>query len=146
MRTPPDPPALPATLTDRVAFLLQLALARAQTMGEQELTGLGLSGREYGVLAVLEGGAPSAQHRLGAALGIDRTSTVKLLAGLQARGLIRRVPDPANRRAHRVTLTEAGDRLRARAAEALADCDQRFLEPLPQTQREQLRDLLRRLL
>ena len=142
----PELPDLPAALTDRVAFLLQLALARAQAMGEQALAELGVSGREYGVLAVLESGAPSAQHRLGAALGIDRTSTVKLLAGLEARGLIRRVPDPANRRAHLVFLTAAGDRLRRQAAEALADCDQRFLEPLPPRQRDQLRNTLLRLL
>lgn len=138
----PDLSDLPSTLTDRVAFLLQLALARAQAMGEQALTELGISGREYGVLAVLREGSPSAQHQLGAALGVDRTSTVKLLVGLEARGLISRAHDPANRRAYLVTLTPAGDRLRRRAADVLADCDDRFLAPLAPTARNALRKAL----
>ncbi|CAA9410558.1 MAG: hypothetical protein AVDCRST_MAG35-1392, partial [uncultured Quadrisphaera sp.] len=123
-------PDLPAALTDRTAFLLRLALARAEAAGEQALAGLGLTGREYGVLALLESGPRRAQHHLGAVLGIDRTTTVALLGGLQARGLVDRAPDPADRRAHRVALTGAGEELRQRAAAALVDCEGRFLRPL----------------
>lgn len=136
---------LPDALTERVAFLLQLALARAQGMGEQALAELGISGREYGVLAILEE-ASSAQHQIGATLGIDRTSTSKLLAGLDAAGLVSRVRDPANRRAHQVSLTPAGEKLRAAAAVVLADCDDRFLAPLAPEERTRLGNALRRLL
>lgn len=142
----PDLPDLPTTLTDRVAFLLQLALARAQELGEQALAELGISGREYGVLAVLEAGPPSVQHRVGAALGIDRTSTVSLLGGLEERGLVTRVRDPANRRAYLVRLSPAGDRLRAHAADLLVDCDERFLAPLPPAARARLRTELQQLI
>lgn len=140
-----DPPGLPDALTDRVAFLLQLALTRAQEMGEQALAELDVNGREYGVLALLQHGTPSAQHRVGAALGIDRTSTMTLLAGLEARGLVRRVRDAADRRAYLVTLTGAGEQLRARAAAVLVDCDDRFLSPLPDAERTRLRWTLRQL-
>lgn len=142
----PDVPDLPSALTERVAFLLQLALARAQAMGEQALTEVGISGREYGVLAVLEANSPSAQHRIGAALGVDRTSTVALLGGLEARGLVTRIRDPANRRAYLVSLSPAGDRLRALAADLLADCDERFLAPLPPAARARLRAELQQLI
>lgn len=139
-----DQPPLPETLTTRVAFLLQLALARAQAMGEQALRELGINGREYGILALLEGSAPAppAQHRLGAALGIDRTTTVKILTALENRGLVDRTPDPANRRAYLVTLTAAGDRLRVHAATVLADCDERFLDRLPDDEKTHLRAVL----
>ncbi len=142
----PGPADLPDALTDRVAYLLQLAVARAQAMGEEALDDVGLSGREYGILAQLEHGAPSAQHHLGAALGLDRTTTMKVLAGLEARGLVRRERDAANRRAYRVILTDTGEDLRARAAEVLADCDDRFLAPLQTHERADLRTVLRRLL
>ena len=145
---PPGLPDLPAALTERVAFLLQLALTRAHAMAEEVLADLQLTGREYGVLAMLEAGgpAPAAQHRLGAALGIDRTTTVALLRGLQARGLIQRSRHPANRRAYHIALTAAGEQLRDRTAAVLADCDDRFLAPLPAAEREHLRTLLRALL
>lgn len=142
----PSPPDLPNALTDRVAFLLQVALARAQSMGEGALSDLGVSGREYGLLAVLASGAPSAQHRVGAVLGIDRTTTMALLSGLEARGLVHRSRDPADRRVHRTTLTDAGEQLRAHAAQVLADCDDRFLSPLPAEDRDHLRHLLQELL
>lgn len=142
----PDPPDLPETLTDRVAFLLRLALVRAESLGEQALAGLGINGREYGILALLEHGPTSSQHQLGAALGVDRTTTVALLSGLQARGLIIRSRDPANLRAHLVALTDAGDELRDRAAVALTSCDEQFLAPLPPAARKQLRVILLNLL
>lgn len=132
-------------LPERVAFLLRLALSRAEAMGEQALAELGIAGREYGVLAVLGAGTTSAQRRVGEALGIDRTSTGKLLAGLEARGLVARTPDPLNRRAYLVALTDDGQRLRARAAGVLAECDERFLDPLDDEERAGLRDQLRRL-
>jgi len=137
---------LPRDLTDRIAFLLQIALARAQAMGEQALTGIGVSGREYGVLAVLADRTPTAQYEVGAALGIDRTSTMTLLAALEGRGLVERTRDPANRRAHLVRLTDEGRRLRARAADVLLDCEERFLAPLAVPDREHLRSSLSQLL
>lgn len=141
-----QPPDLPQALTDRTAFVLQLALARAQAMGEEALSDLSISGREYGLLALLERGSAPAQHRLGAALGLDRTTTMNVLSELEGRGLVRRERDPADRRAYRVTLTAAGARLRARAARLLADCDDRFLEPLSVAERRGLRGALLRLL
>ncbi len=140
------PPDLPSTLTDRTAFLLQLALAKAQEMGEEALRELGISGREYGILALLEHGSASAQHQLGAALGIDRTTTMALLSSLETRGYLRRTRDPTNRRAYRVSLTEAGEQLRARAADVLAECDRNFLASLPRAERARLRTTLLQLL
>lgn len=141
-----SPLDLPSTLTDRTAFLLQLALKRAQEMGEQALGELGITGREYGILALLEHGSASAQHQLGSALGIDRTTTMAVLSALETRSLIRRARDPTNRRAYRVSLTEAGEQLRADAANVLADCDRRFLAPLAPEERARLRTTLLQLL
>lgn len=137
---------VPLALTERAAFLLRLVLIKAEEMGESALVELQLSGREYGVLALLEAGPVSSQHQLGAVLGIDRTTTVAVLTELQTRGLIDRAPDPGNRRAHLVGLTEAGEQVRARAAAVLADCDEQLLEPLPVADRTQLRQLLKSLL
>lgn len=137
---------LPTSLTDRTAFLMQLALARAQDMGERALAGLGVSGREYGVLAVLAHLQPCPQIRVGRALAIDRTTTLALVRGLLQRGLLRRDPDPADRRAYLVSLTAQGEDLRARAAEVLADCEDEFLAVLPPADRAHLAAALRTLI
>ena len=48
------------------------------------------------------------QNTLADAVGIEGASLVRLLDELQASGLITRVPDPADRRANAVNLTERG--------------------------------------
>ncbi len=100
--------ALPAVLTDLVSFLLQLAVRQAEAMGERSLADLDLSGREYGVLAILTTGTSTAQHRLGSVLGMDRTSTAALVGGLERRGLVHRVRRTGDRRAYAVSLSEGG--------------------------------------
>ena len=140
-----NPEDQPLALTGRVAFLLQLALVRAQAMGEQALTDVGLSGREYGLLALLERPSHSAQHRLGGTLGLDRTTTMTLLSGLEQRGLLRRERRAGDRRAYVVRLTPEGEKLRGRAEAVLLDCEERFLEPLPAALRDGLREALLRL-
>jgi hypothetical protein len=46
-------PDLPESLTGRTAFLLRLALTRAEAMGELALREIGVAGREYGLLELL---------------------------------------------------------------------------------------------
>ena len=134
---------LPDALTDRVAFALQLALLRAQRMGQAVLDELGLEGREYGLLALLENGPAARQHELGAVLGMDRTTTAKIVRTLVDRGLVVRRPAPHDARALVVALTGEGDRLRDEAAARLRDCDDAFLAPLSTTERNALHVALR---
>jgi MarR family transcriptional regulator, lower aerobic nicotinate degradation pathway regulator len=136
---------LPDTLTARVGFVMQLALLRVQRAGEAALAELSLRDHEYGLLALLENGPVARQHELGAVLGMDRTTTAKVVRSLVGRGLVVRHPAPGDSRALVLTLTPEGDRLRAAAAAALERCDDEFLAPLPTGERERLHATLRRL-
>jgi MarR family transcriptional regulator, transcriptional regulator for hemolysin len=59
------------------------------------------------------------QNALADAVGIEGASLVRLLDELQNNGLITRVPDPADRRANAVNLTETGWALVREVNEAL---------------------------
>ena len=59
------------------------------------------------------------QNVLADAVGIEGASLVRLLDELQASGLITRVPDPTDRRANAVNLTERGRVVVAEVTEAL---------------------------
>ena len=48
------------------------------------------------------------QNTLADAIGIEGASLVRLLDELQASGLITRIPDPSDRRANAVNLTDSG--------------------------------------
>ena len=76
-----------------------------------------MGARGYLVLAVAGQGEPKSQLALAQHLGVDRTAMTYLLDDLEAAGLVERRPDPADRRARRVTLTDAGQARRCERGE-----------------------------
>jgi len=142
----PESDALPETLSARTAYLLGRAADRAQAMGEEDLRPLGITPREYSVLAVLAERSPLTQTRIAKILGFDRTTILKLAAELERKGLVERARDEHDRRAYAVALTAAGDRLRGHAFTLLLACEGRFLGPLAANQRDQLHELLARVI
>jgi DNA-binding MarR family transcriptional regulator len=86
---------------------------------------------DYGVLAALEDGPAPTQSELATAVGRDKTRLIPILDRLEARGLLRRTPDPADRRNRVVALTAEGRELlascragvRAVEADLLAELD-----------------------
>ena len=76
---------------------------------------------QFSVLVVIEANPGLSQADLGETLGIERARLVRLLDGLEKRGLTRRQPSPNDRRSHALSLTEAGQaalkRIKSLAAE-----------------------------
>ena len=136
--------SLPQNLSARTSYLLGRAASRVQALGEQDLEPLGITPREYSVLAVLAERSPLSQTQVAEILGLDRTTILKLGASLERKRLVIRERNAGDARAYAVALTPAGDRLRAEAFELLLACEARFLTPLNRKEREQLHDLLAR--
>jgi DNA-binding MarR family transcriptional regulator len=65
---------------------------------------------------------------------------------LERAGLIRRAPDPTDRRAVRVHITEEGEQLAEQALHAVIAADEAFLEPLSQRRRDLVASALKQLL
>jgi DNA-binding MarR family transcriptional regulator len=135
---------LPETLSARTSYLLGRAASRVQALGERDLEPLGITPREYSVLAVLAERSPLSQTEVAEILGLDRTTILKLGASLARKRLVVRDRDANDARAYAVALTPAGDRLRAEAFDLLLACEARFLTPLDRQEREQLHELLAR--
>ncbi len=113
-------------------------------MGERDLESLGITPREYSVLEVLIQQAPLTQTQIGAILGLDRTTMLKLGASLERKGLVVRQRDADDRRAYAVALTPAGGQVRAQGLARLVSCEGRFLTELSGEERHQFHDLLSR--
>jgi DNA-binding MarR family transcriptional regulator len=134
-----------ATLGSGYGLLIfRLARASARRLG-RSLTDSGLRWPEFAVLHHLDAQGPIAQRDLALALRIQPSNLVALLDQLEERGLLRRSPDPADRRRHRVELTAGGRRTLKRAREATARAESDLLRPLSAAERRQLRALLVRL-
>jgi DNA-binding MarR family transcriptional regulator len=65
---------------------------------------------------------------------------------LERAGLVRRTPDPADRRGVLVQLTERGERLAETSLQAVIAADEAFLEPLSRRQRAVVAAALKQLL
>ena len=129
--------AEPTNRPDLAAMIVPLG--RSLTSAEQpilaahELTMWG-----YIVLGHLRGAPTRTQAALADAIGADRTRIIGVLDELQRRGLIRREPDPADRRVRLLSLTTAGRRLRDTVSAEIQRNEERLLAALSPTDRRAL--------
>lgn len=142
MTAPLDrPPLAPAG----VAFVLSGLGYHAAQRFRERLAPLGLAPRHVGVLTALASAEGMSQHALGQHLEIPPSRMVALVDELEARGLVERRRNPADRRAYALVLTDAGRRVLEQVA-ALADEHERQLcAALDAEERETLLRLLRRI-
>jgi len=100
--------------------------------------------RGYQVLSTAACGEASSQLAMAQRLGVDRTVMTYLLDDLEKAGLVERKPDPADRRARRVVLTESGRARLCDVERRLRRVEDHILGPLDPAERETLRTLLQR--
>ena len=85
----------------------------------------------YAVLLALGERPTRTQAALAAAIGADKTRIIEVLDELQDRGLIGRRRDPADRRAHLLSITPRGVRLRESVQRGIQQREERLLARLP---------------
>ncbi|MGE5287030.1 MAG: MarR family winged helix-turn-helix transcriptional regulator [Micromonosporaceae bacterium] len=95
------------------------------------LRSLGLTMWGYVVLLALDEQPLRTQAALAQSIGADKTRIIAVLDDLQQRGLIERQPDPADRRAHLLSLTAEGRHVRESAQAGIRQKEERLLSRLP---------------
>ena len=126
----------------RIATLLQRELDRV-------FADYGLSGADFDVLATLRRAGDPYRLTPGELTRSTMVTTggmTKRLDRLETAGLIRREPDPRDRRGKLIALTDRGRLLVDRAMEAHLENERRLLAALPARKRDELAALLRELL
>jgi DNA-binding MarR family transcriptional regulator len=124
--------------------LLYQAASGMRADMERRLAPLGLSVPHVIVLATLARQGSRSQMELGCASFINRSSMVGLLDDLERLGLAERKRDPHDRRVYVVHLSDAGRDALARADEARAAVERRWLAPLAPAERTRFLRLLAR--
>jgi DNA-binding MarR family transcriptional regulator len=134
---------LPRGVADRPALLLHKLGNEVLRRAEGPLDEMGLTGREYMTLAVLDSDAPSSQAELAALCGLLPAQLVAVIDELERDGLAERRRDEVDRRRSVVRLTSKGRRLLARADALAARIEDELLGHLDAAQRAWLHDVLR---
>jgi DNA-binding MarR family transcriptional regulator len=149
---PPDPqmptaarrPGPPKELRTSTSYLLKKLGFALKERSLQAYEPAGLSPYDHSILALLDEDPRETQAMIADALGYDRSHLVGVLDDLEARALIERRRDPADRRRHLVSLTPEGKAAVERLRSIARQVDDAFFEPLDADERRQLTELLTR--
>lgn len=138
--------SIPVSFQDNAGYLLNRAARIIRESITDALRPLKLTPRDVGVLRLLNERGATSQHELGQRDGIDRTTVVEIIDGLQQQELVMRVVNPQDRRRHFVHLTPRGRKVLAQADRLVKKEQDRFLAPLQPAQWETVRSALVKLI
>ncbi|MFT4192979.1 MAG: MarR family transcriptional regulator [Comamonas sp.] len=134
----------PDTGLDQAALLrfLGYRLTRTELQIHKRL-GRGLAAHElknseYAILTLIGGNPGAYLRQLGEALDISPSNLVPVVERLVQRELVRRVPDPRDRRLQQLHLTDKGQSLQARAQVAVEQFEQWLEEALSAAEKKHL--------
>ncbi|MFD4256924.1 MarR family winged helix-turn-helix transcriptional regulator [Streptomyces sp. NPDC058534] len=109
---------------------------------EELLKPVGITALQYTALTVLERHDGISAAQLARDSFVTAQSMADMVRALESRGLIRREPNPANRRERLILLADAGRRLLAEYAEPAAALEERMLAGLDAEEIDRFRDAL----
>ena len=127
-----------------LGYQLRLAQLSVFRDFEEHVGVLGVSPGRVGVLALIEANPGVTQSELARAVGLDRSTMVPLLDGLEKRGILERRRG-ADRRTNGLWLTPSGRRLLVEVKRHIGAHEERIAARLSRTERAQLVTLLRKL-
>jgi MarR family transcriptional regulator, lower aerobic nicotinate degradation pathway regulator len=127
-----------ARLYARPGFLLRRAHQISAAVFEDECSNVGLTPAQFGVLTVLASAPGLDQSSLARALGFDKVTVLRVLRGLEERGLVLRAAALTSKRNMSVVLSREGEKLLKQAAKPAELAYEKLMAPLSAEQRAQL--------
>jgi DNA-binding MarR family transcriptional regulator len=126
--------------------LISLAARGFARLSEIRLKPLGFGVGHLPVLVALRDGQASTQRDLARFAKIEQPPMAQMLARMERDGLIRRTPDPADGRSHRIKLTKAAAARLPDAIATLLQGNREVLRDFSDAEAALLVDLLKRLM
>lgn len=137
--------AEPLALDTDLGWAIRMVSAAFRRVATESVAGLPGGARGYLVLVALAGGGePPSQLALAKEVSLDRTVMTYLLDDLEAHNLVTRKPDPRDRRARQVLITDTGRVRLTEVRRSLGAAEARLLTDLNPEDTGQLRTLLAR--
>jgi DNA-binding MarR family transcriptional regulator len=142
----PDETTTTARFTNMPSWLLTQTAQHAHRLVADGMAAVGARGYHYRALAWLDDLGPASQADLGRRSGIHLSDLVATLNELGDQQFVERAADPVDRRRNIITITSAGRRQLRRLDKQLNRIQVELLAPLSPDERDQLTQLLRRVL
>src|SRR3954454_5668860 len=133
----------PHGITERPALVLVKLGNEIVARAEDPLAALGLSERQYLILAVLSADSPPSQLELAGLCGLLPAQVVPVLDELERRGFVARQRSETDRRRSVVRVTSAGLEILAKAPALPRSIEDAFFGDLDPAAHKQLNETLR---
>lgn len=131
-----------SVLQDDVHWLMARTARSLGVVEEAAIAHLGISLREYVVLAEVAAEPGRSQLAVARAAAVDKSLMVTAVDRLEAGGLLERVPDPTDRRVRALQLTAKGRRTVKQATQVVQQTQDRLMSTLEPQQRAAFRAAL----
>ena len=131
-----------AAIQDGVSRQLLRAADRMVRVLTRRFDRFGVSSDEWLVLSELSGTERMMPSTLAERLAMSRGGVSRLIDRMVERGLVERTGDQLDRRAHWLSLSDAGKALLPQVRSAVAESEESFLAPLHPSEEKALRQLL----
>ena len=136
----------PAALRQKPSWLISQTSVHSHRLLTDALGAANARGYQYRLLAALREFGPASQVALGRHASLDRSDVVAAVDELVDLGFVERSADPVDRRRNIIRITPAGRAQFRRLDKILANVQEELLSPLSATQRQQLVQMLTRVL
>lgn len=136
-------PELASGVAERLPLLINHVAFEVAGRAELGLNAIGLTGKGYMALAILEADRPRSQLELSRLIGCVPAVVVTIADELEAGGFVERQRDPADRRRSVLVVTPAGRRVLAKGDRVAKAVEDELLGHLDAEAREQLHAALR---
>src|SRR5277367_4068493 len=129
---------------DRVGHVLKRAQAALRTAMDEKLAAKGLNTAQFAALFALKREPGLSNADLARRAFVTPQTMIRIVEGLESRGLIVRAPHPTHGRVLETSLSPSGKKLVAASSQSVIDVEARMLRLLSARERSQLFELLTR--
>lgn len=132
-------------LSDFITYQLRRAQVSAFHNFGAAMSEVSITPGQFGVLTLIGNNNGISQSAVARALGVERSTMVAVIDGLEKRGLVLRRPSKTDRRSNALELSDDGNKLLASATDLAFDSDRETASALSEAEVIQLNTLLKKL-
>lgn len=129
-------------LNECINFLLTKAQQTVFQQFKANLAAYDVTPVQYGILACLWNHDGQTPGQIAQTLSLDGSTITGIIDRMENKGLVKRTPDPTDRRALRVVLTEQGAELKEPVERLIAESNEKIMEAFCPDDQIQLKKLL----
>ncbi len=129
-------------LTNLTGFLIHRTDVKLTNFFTKKLKPYNVTPEQWGIISTLDEHRATTQKEVALAIDKDQTTVVRMIHSLEAKGIVKRIVNPHDKRSHDLFLSEKGVELKKSLLVNVMEAHDYITRSLTQDEVKQLHDLL----